>query len=182
MKALPLLVISGSLAAGCSTDTSARKPVAVPFTWSSLGPFAPTTLRVHPLTHVERVPGGAEIWLHVEMRDRWGDGVKGVGKMAIRLFGPKDGMNGPEGEVLRWDVDLADLDRNVELFDPATRTYRIQLAGGPAWLQEFIVRPGTSGGGVVGGPARIMLQVTLDVRDGEGGTSRTLRDEFVMKR
>lgn len=161
-------------------DSSSRSAPVAAFSWSSLGPFAPASMRVHPLTHVEKVAGGkAEVWLHVELRDRWGDGVKGVGRMAIRLFGPKDGMSGPEAEVLRWDVDLNDLERNVELFDPATRTYRVQLGGGPAWLTEFANR---GGGGVVGGPSRAMLQVTLEVRDGEGGAGRTLRDEFVMKR
>src|SRR5689334_10894995 len=98
-------------------------------------PFAPTTLRVHPLTHVEaagELPGGgkpdaSELVLHFELLDRYGDSVKGLGSLKVQLYRPGEGMSpGMETQELTWDVPGMDnAEQNTRRFDTATRTYRV---------------------------------------------------------
>jgi len=140
-------------------------------------PFVPTSMRIYPLTHIERgspppappaqptgpspadnippqdtTPKPAEVRIiaHLEFRDAWGDSTKAVGQLVILLYGPnstaargtpasaRDGDNpdafGSEAQQRRYDIDLTDLKRNAELYDPATRTYRIPLSGLPEWI------------------------------------------------
>ena len=50
------------------------------------GPFRPSAMRVHPLTHTEiRSDGESVMVLHVELKDPWGDTVKGVGQVQVQL-------------------------------------------------------------------------------------------------
>src|SRR5258706_325686 len=49
-------------------------------------PFAPASLRIFPLTRMDRDSGGHGIILfHFELRDRWGDGVKWPGNLQVQL-------------------------------------------------------------------------------------------------
>ncbi len=125
-----------------------------------LGPFAPTTMRVFPLTNIEVGHDGvARIALHLELRDRWGDTVKATGGLRVRLYRSVEGVSGPAGErqELVWDVDLNDLGLNAALFDPATRTYRIVLGELPPWAAERARRSG------------VTLVAVLITRDADGG-------------
>ncbi|MBX3388068.1 MAG: hypothetical protein KF691_01290 [Phycisphaeraceae bacterium] len=134
-------------------------------------PFLPTSMRIYPLTHIERgsappappanpsgpspadnippqdvTPKPAEVRIiaHLEFRDSWGDGTKAIGPLVIFLYGPSAGNNARNSDdpdafsnatqQRRYDIDLSDLRRNAELFDPATRTYRIPLSGLPQWI------------------------------------------------
>ena len=152
---------------GCLSDGATDAPKAA---IDPNNPFRATAIRVHPLTQI--VPGNdgnPEIICHVELLDRWGDSTKSLGDLTIRLFGPKAGSAG-DVEVSRWDPDLTNLDDNAALFDPATRTYRLQLAGGPAWLSGFI------SGAQPGNVRRAILQASLS------SLGRTLTDDYVIDR
>lgn len=131
------------------------------------GPFAPVAMRIHPLTHAETdAEGNPRIVLHVELKDAWGDTVKGVGRIQAQLW--RDGQTAED--ALRWDVDLRSLTDNADFHDPATRTYRIPLAGLPLWLNDAI-KAGT------GPSARLrVLFLTTDT----AGSPIVLRDEFLV--
>ncbi len=136
-----------------------------------LGPFAPATMRVFPLTNVEVGDDGvARIVLHLELRDRWGDTTKATGGLRVRLYRSVEGVSGPAGErqELVWDVDLNDLGLNAALFDPATRTYRIVLGELPGWAAER-----ARGSGVT-------LVAVLITRDAEGDEV-SLRDVYRLE-
>lgn len=97
--------------------------------------FAPTSARVHPLTRVVTDQRGrAAIDLHVELTDRWGDTVKSTGKLRLELFRVAPGVDASRQRERTWEIDLSNLSRNAELFDPATRTYRVRLEEAPGWL------------------------------------------------
>src|SRR6187399_1229649 len=55
-------------------------------------PFAPATLRIHPLTHIDTgersqhpQTQACEVVLHFELLDRFGDSVKGLGSLSVEL-------------------------------------------------------------------------------------------------
>ncbi len=165
-----MLAAVGVSLASCSRVQIVREQVvraeegfAVP------GPFAPRAMRVHPLTHTEvDKQDTTRIVLHVELKDAWGDTVKGVGKIQVHLRG--DGvLDG--GDRVRWDVDLRTLDANVSYFDSATRTYRVVLGGLPGWLDRA-VRDGDGSSG------RIRVLFRTAMADGE---PVVLQDEYVLR-
>lgn len=132
------------------------------------GPFAPQAMRIHPLTHAELdVEDNSQIILHVELKDAWGDTVKGIGRVQAQLW--RENQNADN--ATRWDIDLRSLADNAAFHDPATRTYRIVLSGLPAWLADA-VRDGTPT------PARLrVLFLTADV----AGTPVVMRDEITIR-
>lgn len=132
------------------------------------GPFAPKAMRVHPLTHAELdVDGSPRVVVHVELKDAWGDTVKGIGRVQAQVW--QDGKSAQE--AVRWDVDLRTLGENASFYDPATRTYRIVLGGLPTWLGQSV----QSGEGVAGRLRVLFLTSEVD------GTAVVLRDEFVVR-
>lgn len=140
---------------------------------SNASPFAAVSLRVHPLTHIGTGKDGKpRLLAHIELRDRWGDATKGIGKLTIRLFGPQGGT-GTSKELTRWDVDLADLDLNATLFDPSTHTYRLQLAGIPDWLTAMA--PGSP-------PASRSAKVVAQASFVTTETDKPLTDEHDLSR
>jgi hypothetical protein len=143
------------------------------------GPFAPTIIRVHPLTHLDRdAQGDVVLLVHVQMRDRWTDVCKGVGTMQFFLYQPTGlGGAGQEEQVLRWEVSLDDLDANAVFFDPATQTYRFSLRSLPPWMEQMA--PGGDAGS--GGPGRFRLLARFATRSAQGG-SVVLVDELVISR
>lgn len=97
--------------------------------------FAPASLRLHPLTRVLNPPRGLPvIELYAELTDRWGDTVKSTGRLRVELVRVGEGLDGATESVVRWEIDLSQLDENARLFDPATRTYRVRLEQAPAWI------------------------------------------------
>lgn len=135
------------------------------------GPFRPTAMRVHPLTHTEtRGDGEPTMVLHVELKDLWGDTVKGVGEVQVQLRKATTTTTiGDRGT--RWDIDLRDIETNISYFDSATRTYRIVLGGLPDWLDQS-VREGTPDA------SRVRVLFRTSKVDGE---AVVLQDEFVMR-
>ncbi len=186
-------------------------------------PFAPTTMRIHPLTHLDArssprrgageanatlgaasdggrggggggvtsAGGGDVLMLHVELTDAYGDTVKGLGKLAVQLYrrtpGSESGAGGGGGagsspgsaagsgplsetQDSRWDIaELAEPDGNAKRFDPATRTYRLQLKA-PDWVAGELARSG--------GWVRVRCVFAAATRRGE----RVLVDEFVLQK
>jgi len=135
------------------------------------GPFRPSVMRVHPLTHTEtRADGEAVMVLHVELKDPWGDTVKGIGQVQVQLR--RAGSTSTIGDRgTRWDIDLREIEENISYFDSATRTYRIVLGGLPAWLDES-VQAGT--------PEAARLRVLFRTAKADG-EAVVLQDEFVMR-
>jgi hypothetical protein len=93
--------------------------------------------------------------------------------LMVRLFGPAAGMAGGAAAALqRWDIDLSNLETNAAMFDPATRTYRMQLTGAPDWVAELAApTPGRS-------KPRVILQASLTPPDGRP----PLTDEHLLQR
>lgn len=143
------------------------------------GPFAPTMIRVHPLTHLDTNERGEVVLLvHVQMRDRWSDVCKGTGTIQFFLYQPTGlGGAGQEEQVLRWEVSLDDLDANAVFFDPATQTYRFSLRNLPSWVQQMA----RSGDGATAGPGRFRLLARFATPKPEGGHA-VLVDELVISR
>lgn len=137
-----------------------------------INPFAPTSIRVHPLTHLDVDAAGLPLLImHVEMRDFWGETCKGVGAVVVELYRPSTGPRaGLEVQELVWEVDLTDLQRNARLYDPATRTYRLQLTNLPEWIS---VDPNATSG------QRVRLSVTLTAPD-DAGEQIVLDDSYVL--
>jgi hypothetical protein len=167
LHALLFVLLLVSVLVGCSRVQIVREQVvrteeglAVP------GPFAPRVMRVHPLTHSELGQDDqSRIVLHVELKDSWGDTVKGVGMLQVQLRGSE------AQERMRWDIDLRDLDSNVGYFDSATRSYRVVLGGLPSWLDRAI-RDGAGARGRI----RVLFRTAL--ADGE---AVVLQDEYVLR-
>lgn len=149
-------------------------------------PFVPTAMRVYPLTHLEpattETVGGKEVMrearilVHLEFRDAWGDGTKAVGPLTLLVYGPQDGKAGAAAvQQRRYDIDLSDLRRNAELFDPATRTYRVPLAGLPEWLSELSRQPGKDA------LANVKVTVRAEMKSPRAdGSQAMLVDEYVV--
>jgi hypothetical protein len=140
-------------------------------------PFAPRTVRVFPLTHVDIGPDSQpRLIVYVELRDRWGDSAKDVGTVEIRLYGPRDASNpaGAEVQASKWEIDLTNLERNAAFFDPATRTYRFQLAKAPDWLRPFAAPKSEQR---AAGPEKCTIQIVFTTSDG-----RTMSDDYLLRR
>lgn len=167
--AVALSMLGGCLQSQLRRGSSANAPFAL------AGPFVPASIRVHPLTRVDRSPqGDVVIVAHVQMRDRWSDLCKGVGIMQFFLYRPTGlGGAGQEEQVLRWDIDLYDLDANAVFFDPATQTYRFSLRELPEWVQQMA--PGSEASG------RFRLGARFSTPAPEGGL-RVLVDELIVSR
>jgi len=128
--AVPVLLSS----AGCQRGVVIREEVVRAKEGMVLpGPFAPAEMRVHPLTHAEMVEGRVRVVLHVEIRDGWGDTIKGVGRVTVRLR--KSGASTMGESGVKWEIDLRDLATNVSYFDSVTRTYRFVISGLPDWFE-----------------------------------------------
>jgi len=160
-------------ASGCASDTGSS--LAGSSSEAGAGsPFAPKEMRIYPLTHVERVSGeksadGARsrIVCHLEFVDRWFDTCKAVGRVELEIYRPGGGLNpGVDVRAGRWDIDLTNLERNAEWFDPVTRTYRLQLDV-PVELEQ-----------VKGANVRLRAVFT-PLNGGAGGA--VLQDEFALR-
>lgn len=160
---------------GCQFDDGTR--VSPPIAGAPA--FSPSSMRVHPLTHVEKGPQAGlaadqcTVVLHLELKDRFGDAVKGLGTLRVEMFRPGAGVSpGIESQALSWDVaDLAEPEGNSRRFDQSTRTYRIPLVA-PAWVAQW-GKQDASGGT----PGWLKLRVVLTTTE---GPQRFLEDEFVL--
>jgi hypothetical protein len=138
-------------------------------------PFTPTSLRIHPLTHVESgweragaAPEQSQLILHFELLDRYGDSVKGLGPLHVELYRPGAAAPNTETQDLTWEVGgMEHPESNTRRFDNATRTYRIPLVA-PTWVAESV----QSGSWV-----RVRVMMRTPTEDGE----RVLEDEYLIQ-
>lgn len=151
--------------AGCAGPPRSPPPLEA----GGAGVFAPASMRIHPLTHLQRQQDGS-VWIiaHLELRDAWGHEARALGQVDVELYRPLSG-NADRGEqVARWLADLSDPDVNAALYDAATRTYRLPLQGAPAWL-----------GGESDRPTSARLRAAFRMVAGDG-TEHALHDEFTL--
>ncbi|CAG0952809.1 hypothetical protein PHYC_00293 [Phycisphaerales bacterium] len=148
-------------------------------------PFDPVTLRVHGLTHID--PTGPKVGadqcllvLHFELKDRFGDTVKGLGPLKVELYKPGAGVApGIETQALSWELpDFADPEANASRFDTATNTYRIPLIAGK-WADQWL-DPGNEGLRERA-PAWLKVRASLSTQDADR-RAVLLSDEFVVQR
>jgi len=170
----------GTLAlTGCQSGPG---PSAPPSAAATACPFAPAVVRIHPLTHVDaKAPGVAAdqclLVLHLELRDRFGDAVKGVGRLKVELYKPGSGIApGIETQAIVWDVPaFAEPDSNSSRFDPSTRTYRLPLIT-ERWVAQWLTAEGAPQR--AGSPAWLKVRALLDVGAPD---QRPLTDEFIVQ-
>ncbi|MFK7760044.1 MAG: hypothetical protein AB8C13_08860 [Phycisphaerales bacterium] len=150
---------------GCQRGVSIREEVSVgeDGMWIP-GPFAPAEMRIHPLSHFEQVGDDSRIVLHMEVRDGWGDTIKGVGRVTVRLRRSDALTMGTSG--VRWDIDLRNLATNVSYFDSVTRTYKFVLSGLPEWFESE-------------GRGRVRVQFQTARTD---GSIKAIQDDFEIVR
>ncbi len=162
----------GTLMAGCQGSIIFKEQVVRTDDLLTVpGPFPPATMRVYPLTHTEvDAAGDPVLVLHMELKDHWGDTVKGVGQVQVQLRKASETSTiGNPGT--RWDIDLRNIEVNVSYFDSATRTYRIVLGGLPAWLDQSVRE---------GKPETARLRVLFRTARADGKPV-VLQDEFVLR-
>lgn len=145
--------------------------------------FAPASLRIHPLTHIEPAEGDrALLVLHVEVLDAYADAIKALGNLRVDIYKPGAGVSpGIESQALAWDVvELAATETNVLRFDRTTRTYRLPLRG-PAWMAQWLDRDAAAR---EARPAWLKVRAVFQPAGGnaDGKLTPALRDEFVVQR
>ncbi|GJM19280.1 MAG: hypothetical protein DHS20C14_14930 [Phycisphaeraceae bacterium] len=146
--------------------------------WRAPGPFEPVALRVFPLTRLDRdAEGQAQVVLHVELKDEWGDTVKGAGLLTVQLLRPQGERAGTGKDEVRWDVSLWSDEDNARHYDPSSRTYRIVLGEVPEWVVRMM--PGADGSvAIEEGSVRLTAQLETPHSD---GTMRRLWGESELR-
>ncbi len=192
-------LLAAAACTSCTIDRTATTPVVLSPVVEGVGsggeqganaphdkelwPFAPRSLRVHPLTHVDAPDpmGEGTLILHVELRDRFGDSVKGVGQLSVELAsaaavgGGAGGFAAGSESRVRWDVpDITDPATSSRRFDPSTRTYRVPLKC-PAWVSRWLNDETERRGG----PDHLTLRATFTPTAGED--RRVLMDEYSVE-
>lgn len=151
---------------------------------STEGAFGPESLRIYPLTRLDKSADGKPIVVcHIELKDRWGDTTKGVGKLEIRLLRPTAAPAASSPSDQTWELDLSNWELNSSLYDKATRTYRIQLGEIPAWLAELAPagKSETKSDLKADGTPVCRLRASYIPR-GSADAPVRLQDEFVVRR
>jgi hypothetical protein len=110
-------------------------------------PFAPASIRIHPISQAHSDAKGPRIVCHVECRDPLGETTKAVGSLRIEVLEPTRTVEpGMEQIAAAWVTDLSDLDNNSKLYDPSTRTYRLSLRQLPGFMVESLSDANKRGG------------------------------------
>lgn len=173
-------VSAALIAGGCAgPGTLEQRPAGqVAHGWRAPGPFPPVALRVFPLTRLERdEQGRARLILHVELKDEWGDTVKGAGELTVQLRRPPGMASGGGRDEVRWDVSLWGSEDNARYYDPSSRTYRVVLGDLPAWVEALV--PTSPGEGSRG---EASVKVTAQFKTPKAdGTMRSLWGETELR-
>ena len=168
-------------AVGSGVGGSAR-PVASGGAGDVADPFAPGGVSIFPLTQLQLDDQG-EPWLllFLELQDRWGDPVKAVGWLTVYLE-PEGRPGSVSDHEARWDIDLTDASVNSALFDPVTRTYRVQLGGLPGRAVPMAHRSEQrrAGGDAEGVKGAMVFRAMFRTR-GESGDELELWDTFRLE-
>lgn len=151
------LIALGMAAGGCAASADRAGPIepgeggepaVLPGPSAVLASLQPERLRVHPLTRLERdATGRLRLVCHVELADRFGHPTKWFGLVRVEVYRPGEAagevsgaagaVGGGEQQAGMWSVDLTSPERNAEMFDWVTRTYRLELVGLPAWIDAL---------------------------------------------
>lgn len=167
MRCWILAIVALGLVASCS-PRQVRSTTASP---AAEGPLGPAAIRIYPLTHMDKTSGGQRVIVcHIELRDRYGDSVKGLGVVEIQLQ-----RGAVAGAQQTWEIELSDLARNAELYDRATRTYRFQLGDLPSWLTSDAERS-------TGGTVRLVAIYTPLGAATDRSTTSAFRDEYILSK
>lgn len=122
LSACLLIVV---MAGGCPPGRSAGR---VP------PPLLPRTIRLHPFTGTRTFDDGGKtrgIEARVEAIDHFGDSTKAFGIFRFELCRHLPHRADPRGQrVSVWAVDLRDAEKNVQYWEPVSRTYKFPLAWG----------------------------------------------------
>lgn len=149
--------------------------------------LAPSRLRIHPLTRLERdAAGDLRIVCHLELADRFSHSGKWLGVARVELYRPGDrpagdgpvgaspsSVRGDDRQDTVWDVPLTDAARNAELYDWVSRTYILPLGDLPAWVEA--VSEGRSRDDTM------TLRAYFTLLDG-GGRERVLKADYRLRR
>ncbi len=113
-------------------------PTAVPIDALDTGAFLPAQVVIHPLTRFAENPvGRLRLVCHIELRDRFGHGVKGVGELRVRIEPPAGA--GSNAKPKAWHVDLTDPEESAAYFDGlVSDTYQIDLQRLPDWAGRWV--------------------------------------------
>jgi len=166
--------VCGVVLCGCMGGGRSQPDMPVQDGLIASYPFAPVSLRVHPLTHIDPgweregvAPENAQLVLHFELLDRYGDSVKGLGTVHVELYRPGAATVGTETQELAWDVEgMNTPEANTRRFDNATRTYRVPLVA-PTWISDTAQR----------GYIRVRVTMRTAGPDGE----LVLQDEYAVQ-
>jgi len=90
--------------------------------------YWPSSIRVHPLTRIDRASPTPSIDVRVEFRDETGDATKAVGTLIVAVE-----CADAEPRAERWKIVLDSIEAHRKYFDAVTATYRIPVA--PMWTQ-----------------------------------------------
>ncbi len=124
----------------------------------ALAALEPVSLRVHPLTRLEKGPDGEpRIAVHLALLDSAGQETKWLGRVTVMLRvglsnateasaqtgtqtgdaatldKPSEQPSGTSDEALRYVRDLVDAEANARTFDWVSRCYIIHCGGLPDW-------------------------------------------------
>lgn len=159
------------IALGILASCSPRQVKSTTGSPAAEGPLGPAAIRIYPLTHMDKSADGRKVIVcHIELRDRYGDSVKGLGVVEIQLQ-----RGAIAGAQQTWEIELTDLARNAELYDRATRTYRFQLGDLPSWLVSDAER-------AEGGTVRLVAIYTPLGATTDRSTTSAFRDEYVLSK
>lgn len=149
----------GAMLAGCAStpsipaDAGEGSWVATDAAFA-LAALEPVSLRVHPLTRLERGPDGEpRIAVHLALLDGAGQETKWLGRVTVMLRvglsnateasgqvddaaapdKPSEQPSGTSDEALRYVRDLVDAEANARTFDWVSRCYIIHCGGLPEW-------------------------------------------------
>lgn len=175
--ALALALTVAPFLASCASRPDAGLPAV---TNNSPVPFAPVRLQVHPLTHLDVDQDNVvRLVCHIEIKDRWGDTTKAKGLLRLELYRPVEAARPDlQTQELSWELDLRDLELNAALFDPATRSYRLQLGGLPAWAEAMARRLAAEGD--QGARERLLIRAVFETQ-GPDARPTVLRDEMQIE-
>lgn len=147
-------------------------------------PFAPTGLRVYPLTRLDRdADGRPVIILHVETVDRWGDFAKALGELEVRVYAGDRSLGAPpETLELTWpSINLSNLEENASWYDPASKMYRLTLGGLNRSPRAVMAAEALLDMNAESPTARLRIVAVLRTA-GPDGRESYLQDQYVIDR
>jgi hypothetical protein len=153
---------------GSDSPTPPTTNTAAPIDSAAL---LPERLRIHPLTRFLREESGRlDLIVHLELRDHFGQAVKGLGLARIELYRPSGiAGSGAQTQEAVWEVDLRTPDANAEAYDDLiTRTYTLLLTDLPESVDHWVGQSGAEASAAPGGLDWLLIKAYFTFRDSAG--------------